>query len=950
MPAFQFTYMKSRLGRRVVGLFVLCALLPLSVATIFLAAEFKAQLTHKQEQDLDTTARGYGQALLGRLGSADDVLRALASARGATDESVQEEVSKLLWVRSTRRVAPGAVARISEQPFPELDARQRRAVQRGDSAIVSTFDDVGARQIYLVRELPSGAWLEAELRPNWLWADARDYAGEAYLLVVDDQDETLALAADEINLVPDAAAVARVAADSQDERLTRKWEVFLGSRFSSPSWHVITLQPRHSLVSIGSHVEMVFPAIILLTLVLVSVFSVAVIRRQVRPLEQLNLATQRVSRRDFSPLLETHGDDEFGDLARSFNAMSGQLEQQFSALETLAEIDRLLLRTPDLERILDALLPRVGAVLGCECASVLLIDGYANEQSRVYDWFAARSERLSVRRVAFDAEAFSSLQEQGPQLEIDDAAAANIAVFGPLSAASVRSVHLHALRHDGRLSGYLCIGHTRSEGSAGSPVISASDVADRLSLILANVERSEKLYAQAHFDPLTGLPNRQLFSDRINVALQATLESRGLGALLYIDLDYFKRVNDTAGHAAGDELLQAIAKRLTSCTKEGDSVARLAGDEFAVLLPNLRDAGVAGQIAERMLASLQEPVAINGREHHIGASIGITIFPADGRTIEDLLKNSDIAMYRAKESGRGRVVFFEVEMQQRMLARLTLESGLHRALQRDEFKLLYQPVVGRRAPQSIGPQSIGVEALLRWPHGPDGGGRSPALFIPVAEETGMIVSLGEWVLASACRQFTAWRRAGVPVDYVSVNLSARQLREENLLVRASAILAECGMSSSDLQFEITESVLAEGLTMERVLAGIASSGIRLALDDFGTGYSSLSYLRTYPIHTVKIDRSFIVGLPADVASCRLVESIIAMCAALGKHVVAEGVETEGQLDFLDAAGCAGIQGYLLGRPMEAADIPGFVRRLRSGAGRDAQESAGDPPLRQVSRT
>jgi diguanylate cyclase (GGDEF)-like protein len=489
----------------------------------------------------------------------------------------------------------------------------------------------------------------------------------------------------------------------------------------------------------------------------------------------------------------------------------------------------------------------------------------------------------------------------------------------------------------------LCIGHTGGEESAGSPVISASDLADRLSLILANVERSEKLYEQAHFDALTGLPNRQLFADRINVALQATLEASGLGALLYIDLDYFKRVNDTAGHAAGDVLLRTIAKRLTCCVKEGDSVARLAGDEFAVLLPNLRDANVAGQIAERMLASLQEPVAINGREHHIGASIGITIFPADGRTIEDLLKSSDIAMYRAKESGRGRVVFFEVEMQQRMLVRVTLESGLHRALQRDEFKLLYQPIVGRSAPQAIG-----VEALLRWPQGPEGSGRSPALFVPIAEETGMIVNLGEWVLMTACRQFTAWRLAGVPVDYLSVNLSARQLREANLLERLSTILAECGMNSSDLQFEITESVLAEGPTMERMLTGIASSGIRLALDDFGTGYSSLSYLRTYPIHAVKIDRSFIVGLPADAASCRLVESIVVMCAALGKHVVAEGVESEAQLDFLDEAGCSGVQGYLLGRPMEAIDIPGFVRRLRSGAGRDAHASVDDALLRQAS--
>jgi len=927
MSAFQFSYLKSRLGRRVAGLFVLCALLPLSVATFLLAAEFDAQLTHDEQQDLDVAARGYGNALLGRLGSADDVLRVLTVAQGATDESVLKEVAKLSWIRSTR----SAMADL-QRPLPELDRRQRLAVERGDTVIVSSLDGAGDRQISLVRRLPSGARLDAELRPGWLWADATEYADDAHLKVVDGGNATLSFAAEETG----------AAGNSKEAPHTRSWELFLGSRFSSPSWFVIAQQPRHSLMSLGSHVEMAFPGIILLTLVLVSVVSVAVIRRQVRPLEQLNHATQRVSRRDFTSLIEASGDDEFSDLAQAFNAMSGQLKQQFSALETLAEIDRLLLRTPDLERILDALLPRVASVLGCRCASVLLIDGYANEQSRVYDWYASTSGRLSVRRVAFDAEAFSTLHEQGSYLEMDAAAAANIAVLGPLAATPVQTIRLHALRHDGQLSGYLCIGHAESGESASSPVISASDLADRLSLILANVERSEKLYEQAHFDALTGLPNRKLFADRVNAALHVSAETRALGALLYIDLDYFKRVNDTAGHAAGDELLRAVANRLTGCTKEGDSVARLAGDEFAVLLPNLRDANVAGQVAERMLASLQAPVTISGREHHVGASIGITIFPADGRTIEDLLKSSDIAMYRAKESGRGRVVFFEVEMQQRMLARMTLESGLHRALQRDEFKLLYQPIVGRSAAQDIG-----VEALLRWPHGPEGGGDLPGQFVPVAEETGMIVNLGEWVLVSACRQFMAWRRAGVPVHYLSVNLSARQLRESNLLERLSAILADCGMSSSDLQFEITESVLAEGPAMERLLTSIASSGIRLALDDFGTGYSSLSYLRTFPIHTVKIDRSFIDGLPGDVASCRLVESIIVMCGALGKHVVAEGVETEGQLDFLHAAGCAGIQGFLLGRPMEAADIPGFVRRLESGAGRDSQADDCDELLRQA---
>jgi diguanylate cyclase (GGDEF)-like protein len=937
VDALRTPYLSSRLGRRVVGLFILCALAPLALATFFLLREFDAQLTRNSEQELKSAVRGYGMALLGRLGSADDVLQALVSLPSASDESVQDEAARLPWVRTVRRLAPEATPRATAYALPEPDIQQQSALNKGEPAVLWRIDEAGNPQVYLVRRLPSGAWIYAEFVPLWLWADAKDQAPEATLLVVDALGQRIALGGDlpkqatnaavtalVVSAIPHRGANASPVSAAPTGWVVQSWELFLGGRYATPSWRIIALRPRHSLIAYLNGASVTFPSIVGLTIALVSLLSIAMIRRQLRPLERLIAATKKVAQRDFSGVLETSYNDEFGDLARSFNAMSEDLQLQFSALETLSEIDRLLLRAPDLEQILDTLLPRVAAVLRCRSVSVLLIDPDAQVHARAYDFFAGRPGRRPVRRTAFDVAAIKAACEHSSCLEITAASADTDSFVQPLQESGATKFRLHPLRHDERFVGFLCIGSASDADRSLDPGIGASDFADRLSLILANLQRSEQLYQQAHFDPLTRLPNRQLFADRVNMALSRARETRGMGALLYIDLDQFKRVNDTAGHNAGDDLLRAVGQRLAGCINKGDSIARLGGDEFAILLPEITDADVARQVAERALAALSEPVIVARHAHHVAASIGVTVFPADGQTLEELLTTSDIAMYRAKESGRGQVVFFETEMQQRMHARIALETGLRRAMQREEFKLLYQPIVSAEARGSIG-----VEALIRWPNGPEGPGRSPVTFVPVAEESGLIIGLGEWVLRTACRQFIDWRREGVVVEYVSVNVSGRQLRHADLLEKILGTIASFGMEATQLQIEITESVLADGAATERTLREIAARGVRLALDDFGTGYSSLSYLRMYPIDTVKIDRSFVAELPGDVAACRLAESIIAMCGALGKQVIAEGVESEEQFKFLNAAGCNGMQGYFLGRPMEASDIPGFVRRLQS---------------------
>lgn len=936
------SYLRSRIGRRVVGLFILSALLPLILCAAFLIREFNTELTRTEQNNLDGMTRSFGMTLLGRLGSADDVLKVIASTPGASDASIQDDVERLLWVRSAQRIKVGRPASRTEQSLPSPDARQHSALQGGETVVLLASDLEANPQVFLVRQLPSGALLYIELNSPWLFADAHEYAADASLLVLNERGERIntTMPAENEHAVPSerelraslatvhASGGARTStaaevAGSPSRWMIRSWEVFLRSRFASPSWKLVALRDRPTLWS-GSGSMPLLLAVILLTILLITGLSMITIRRQLRPLDLLTRATKRLAQRDFTAFSGLTWDDEFGDLARSFGVMSGRLRMQFAALETLAEVDRILLHSPELELILDTLLPRMAGVLRCASVSVLLFDPDSDDHGRIYDYRTSQTERLPVRRLAADIVALRAACEKSPKLVVAAEAAAKLSCLAPIAGPGDGTVHLLALRHDGHSAGVLCIGYGSERDAHEDTGVGATDFADRLSLILAKLAQNENLQRQAHFDALTGLQNRQLFSDRVATAVSTAQERHAMGALLYIDLDHFKRVNDTAGHDAGDKLLQIVGRRLAEAVSGEVSVARLGGDEFAVLLPAITAPDVARQLAEQVIANVQRPIDIDGREHHVSASVGISVFPTDGERLEDLFKTSDIAMYQAKEAGRGRAVFFQAEMQHRMLERLAMESGLHRALQSSEFKLLYQPIVtgGVRA-------GLGVEALVRWPGASRSEWMSPGEFVPVAEENGLIVPLGDWILRTACEQFVQWRVEGLYLDYVSVNVSVRQLRESGFVGRVMLALRECGMRAEELQLEITEGVLARGAELAQMLQELASAGVRLALDDFGTGYSSLSYLRNYPIHTVKIDRSFIMGLPQDAAACRLAESIIVMCGALGKHVVAEGVETEAQLAFLRRAGCTSIQGYLFGRPMEAYDIPGFSRRLRS---------------------
>jgi diguanylate cyclase (GGDEF)-like protein len=439
------------------------------------------------------------------------------------------------------------------------------------------------------------------------------------------------------------------------------------------------------------------------------------------------------------------------------------------------------------------------------------------------------------------------------------------------------------------------------------------DISDTVAL-------TSKMRHLAQHDFLTSLPNRVLLNDRVTQAVASARRNDTHPALLFLDLDKFKHINDSLGHAVGDQLLQAVSQRLVQCVRSSDTVSRHGGDEFVILLANERRPEDAALAAEKILVALSTPFPIEGQQLHTSTSIGISVFPLDGTDAAVLIKNADTAMYHAKERGRNNYQFFRHDMNTRAVERQLIESNLRRAIERQEFTLHYQPKV------DLETQCIrGVEALLRWEH-PEWGLVLPERFIVIAEECGLIVPIGRWVLAEACAQAVRWRSQGLSPVSIAVNVSALEFRHRDFFDHALAVFESSGVDPACLQLELTESVLMRDVASSAgLLAKFKAMGVQIAVDDFGTGYSSLSYLNQFPIDVLKIDQSFVKAIDAEPeTNGAIVSAVIGMGRNLHQRVIAEGVEHEEQLAFLKAHGCTEGQGYFFSKPVAALQMQAML--------------------------
>jgi diguanylate cyclase (GGDEF)-like protein/PAS domain S-box-containing protein len=633
-------------------------------------------------------------------------------------------------------------------------------------------------------------------------------------------------------------------------------------------------------------------------------FSVSILI--IKPLSRLSKAVDQLSMGDFNAVLPAESSDELGQMVRAFSTMRENRKKVELELNDL---------NASLETIVMA---RIAELRNSEAYTNAVLEN-VNEGIIVIDEKGTITTFNSTAEKIFGYSSEEVIQQNFSMLISTD----ELDITGKFHRYNETQNHASFYGINREVIGI------RKDYSAFPLELKTSQlhIQDSLTFITTARDISERKESEqrirymASHDALTKLPNRALLQDRIQQTLKQNQRRNFKAAILFIDLDKFKNINDTLGHDVGDGLLKEAASRLLATVRNEDTVARQGGDEFIILLSNIKNPADAGIIAQKVLDAMSQAFVINGNELHISASVGITIYPDDGNDMETLLKNSDIAMYHTKESGRNNYHYFSEKMNKQAAEKQLLSTELRHAVERKQLSLVYQPVV-----DTLSDEMTGMEVLLRWHH-PELGHISPVVFIPLAEESGAILPIGEWVFKTACRQMRDWQNQGYDVPRLAINLSAKQFYQKNLIDNLSLILEQTGINANNIGIEITESMLVQDIDeVVNTLLKLSNMGVEISIDDFGTGYSSLSYLKRFPIDKLKIDKSFVDDITTHPDDAAIVKAIIAMAHGLSMKVVSEGVETTEQLDFLRKYGCEQYQGYLFSKPLPAAMIEAQLQR------------------------
>ena len=623
--------------------------------------------------------------------------------------------------------------------------------------------------------------------------------------------------------------------------------------------------------------------------------TVRLLRRRFALLNRLEQLTRRITRGDYGQRVTVRPHDEFQSLGNAFNEMTDQLQASLKSSQSVADIDRLILSSADLDTVVRKVL-LTAQMESVEISLLLRLDA----DKRTLAKYRVQNRQLVEEPIGLLEISDDSLRDEDGYRRIAQR----------ICGESVRSCLPVAA--DGTITGALVAASERTLESAEAKQL--TDLADRLSVAITNIQRSEILFQQAHFDELTGLINRHAFQEKLRDHISRSWRGEN-GAVLFIDLDGFKKVNDTEGHKAGDRLLCIIAERLQECLRDVDTIARMGGDEFAIILPGCEDEKSVSHLCERIIGAAIRPVVVDRMEHTVGASIGVAVFPDDGQKVEDLIMKADSAMYRAKEAGRSRFAFFDDTLNEASRHRVLVESRLRGALSRGELKLHFQPKLNL-ADYSV----TSAEALIRWTDDVLGDVR-PDEFVPIAEETNLIHDFTAVQVDKVAELVAAADAVGVQLDSVAINASAKQLMTEGFAMSLLSMLDQRQLPHRSVEIEVTESVFAHDKELVvQELEILQAAGIKIALDDFGTGFSSLNMLRELPLDIVKIDRSFITEIETSDQARGLMQHLISIATTLGKKVIAEGVETEVQLKHLEDASCHYVQGYLVSQAKTLEDF------------------------------
>ncbi len=905
-------FIKSRVARGLFVLFILSALLPLTVLAIVSLTQVRSLLLNQGDTRLAAMAKGYGMSVFERLLLAADVAHAAGALPrgGAPRDSMASRV-----FRNLGAVRDGKVTPLIGMPPPATldDAAMAALTVTSDGKLRLAVPNVAG---YVV----------GELRPDYVWGPVDELPALTDFCVVQESDrQALFCSSSEAR---DVLGVGAIPLDvvttwkrGDEPMRTRAWSQFMRAALGTSDWTVLAGQAESYQLRASLEFQRNYALVVMLALLLVTWFTVRKSRDIVIPVSKLTEGARAIAENDFKSRVDVRQADEFGELATAFNQMSRRLGQQFASLTALSEIDRLILDTQDTTQVVRTVLHRLAEVVSADQMALVLTDQDNGDQARTYFRPAQESASMTMERSSLDPGDRHALGSEGIRRVALAGAKPTPSYLAPLRTRGMAIAYVQPIVWRGSVCGALALGFFE-EGAALDPEERRhiAEIADRMAVAVSSAWRDEKLYQQAHYDPLTRLPNRMLFQDRLEREVARGQREKNRFALLFIDLDHFKNVNDSFGHTLGDEVLREAGRRIQHCVRETDTVGRLGGDEFTVLATRLNHPQEAWQIAETIVSALSQEFRLGDQHCFLSASVGIASYPDDATSAEGLLTSADTAMYRAKAGGRAQAVFFEEKMNREAVARMTLDRDLRTAIDRNELTLHYQPQIDLRSGAIRS-----AEALIRWQH-PVHGLVSPLRFIPLAEESGFIEHIGRWTLRQACKQMSEWRAQGVTLESVAVNVSPRQFRRRTLVDYIRTVVEEAGLPPSCIEIEITEGILMEREgPVEEMLRELASSGYRIALDDFGTGFSSMSYLKRLPVNTIKIDRAFVDGMQEAADSEAIVTAMVAMSHALGKTVIAEGVETAGQEAILRRLGCDEAQGFLYSPPLEAVAFAALVR-------------------------
>ena len=889
--------LRSRVAWRTCTLFLFAALLPVLLLALLVGAQLRDTAREQQLRQLALAGAHEASGLQARLHDAQALLALLAGRLLSQGLPPEADGQIYAHIEVWPALSEGEVLARGSLLLQQRDAQGLRL------ALLQAVDP--AR--------PELGVLRGELAPNYLWTGLGDPARQIQTCVVNARGAVLHCSDPAL-----APLAQRIAAQQQDEAdaawLHQAQSLALGSHYAAEDWTLLMLQPEPGITTVWGPLAYPLFGVLLLTLLLAFLLSGVQLRRTLVPLERLIEGTQRIAREEFNHPVQLLREDEFGQLGQALNHMGARLGQQMSTLRALAEIDQEILARADMDQIITRVQERLHELWPQAVTSMVVFDQQQSADFGIVHLHAGEQEVTAKVPSKLEPWLLDRLARDYDGMWFDVGGGDLPDFLSMVAAAGARRILVLPIFWRERISGLMAIGLMAQREFSNELVQQARDLAHRIGLALAAQAREGRLRYQAFHDTLTGLPNRALLLERLTQEMaHARRNSRQL-AVLYIDLDRFKKINSTQGHEAGERVLCQVAERLSSCTREGDTVARLGGDEFVVLLPGLANPKQAARLAGEMQSLLGEPFLIDGSNSHVGASIGVAIFPEDGDLATELLKKADMAMYRAKATGRGRVVFFEEGMNLAHQEQAVLERELRLAITRGQFSLRYQPRV-----QLADGRLAGAEALLHWQH-PELGQVPPERFIPLAEEAGLMDDIGGWVLQQVCAQLGRWQAVGYRGS-VSVQVSGRQLSSGQLARQLQLALASGRAAAAGLVLEFTEGTRVDDLeAVGEQLERIQQTGVMLALDDFGIGSSSLGHLQRLPFDILKIDGSFMPSLGRDADADNIVHSLIALAHALGKIAVAEGVERQQQAELLQSWNCEQAQGRYYSQALTADEF------------------------------